>query len=190
MKAVPDYAKLPVGAAVTHPAYGRGKIVQVHDDGRRNVAFGGHTGSVSNVVRTFSANASTSDSSNSDEPFPTEMVGASYDREAEVLSTNGEPDAQPQSQTQATPFDGMLSKALSLTVVWNRPQLARKILVELEGAGSMDEVGARDEVAVALQRALELQCAAYLRSPSPKQRLELWLRSVCLMRPCGERQNG
>ena len=39
MKTRPDFTKLPEGAAVKHPSYGRGRITKVHPDGTQSVSF-------------------------------------------------------------------------------------------------------------------------------------------------------
>lgn len=53
--------------------------------------------------------------------------------------------------------DPLLTKTLVLTVTWNRPELARRILSGLEGNAGQVKAGSLAEIAVAMQRALELQ---------------------------------
>ena len=50
MKTCPDFKKLPEGASVQHPQYGRGRITAVHADGTQSVAF---SDSVTGCVRRF-----------------------------------------------------------------------------------------------------------------------------------------
>jgi len=60
------------------------------------------------------------------------------------------------AETSAQP-DPLLTKTLVLTVTWNRPELARRILSGLEGNAGQVKAGSLAEIAVAMQRALELQ---------------------------------
>ena len=40
MKTEPDFKRLPVGAALKHATYGRGRVTRILEDGRQVVVFG------------------------------------------------------------------------------------------------------------------------------------------------------
>ena len=126
----PDVTRLPVGSAVKHPEYGRGRIIEVANGGERTISF--HDGGESRVF------------SNGTQPHP--------------VPSGSEPWKNIDSG-DSSGFDSLLSKALQLTIVWDRPDLAMQIMSELkERTGVADgEVGSRLEVAASFQRALELQ---------------------------------
>jgi len=231
MKTRPDFTKLPEGAAVKHPSYGRGRITKVHPDGTQSVSFDDkvrrfgppelvqapaaeveaaevqaaavevelrHRGMGSDVDGDAidARRVPTPDPSapSPGGPAPTvveaamsDLVGEmgattrpensrgsasemSWDSKSAVAEAEEEPlppvevwcTQETTVQLIRTPgglvkFDPLLSKALGLTVVWDRPKLARTVLAAISSSGA-DEVGARQEVALALQRALELQC--------------------------------
>lgn len=150
----PDYARLPEGAAFKHPLHGRGRVLRVLADGRQAVSFRSKS-----RIMFFHGFGSTADGSASAPTTP--GPGASTTQEA-----TDQAESRPQRtyswqdedlQLNRSKIDVLVSKAIGLTVVWNRPELARWILAALGGKMGSDEVGGLREVALALQRALELQ---------------------------------
>ena len=141
-KTTPDHAMLPAGASLRHPIYGLGKMIEVHDDGRRHVAFG-DTGEV-RVFTTREAPPSSAAAgdrprkSGSKDNFSTTPIfnltevdatlaeeTASNKAFARKIRPSGEWHL-PETTSSSTPceqFDTLLSKALTLTVVWNRPKV-------------------------------------------------------------------
>ena len=116
------YERLPVGTTVTHPKRGRGVIEEILPDLRRAVRF--EDGDVHR--------------------YKPESL---YKLLGNLGTDSGEmSEATKEAERQA------LSKTLGLTVVWDRPELARKILASIQ----MEEPGAMREVCDALQRALGL----------------------------------
>ena len=178
-KTVPDHTMLPAGAALRHPTYGLGKITEVHNDGRRHVAFGDtgevHVFATREALTDAAAEAGGASSSKRksallestvhiqmqkskkstvsgplfnlievDAPRGPLVLMAQTKRRHVRPAQQRSSSAQEDFDSRNRQFDTLLSKALTLTVVWNRPKLARKILITLEE--SSDEVGARDEV--------------------------------------------
>lgn len=168
MKTRPKLEALPEGAAVKHPIYGRGRIQKCYEDGRQAVAFSDR--GIMKVFGQLPADASPSEDASGVEPpaaktpyqaqvaFVAEATSATLD-----VGTDTRPEewdeAEPEDSTANGGIDQLLNKALTLTVVWDRPELARKILASIEGktGEGTGEIGTWHEVAMALQRALELQ---------------------------------
>ena len=181
----PDLALLPVGGVVKHPEYGRGRISEVTLDGDPAVTF------ESGERRIFSESARDichmelvgEGSGPGDNPArrhtlqltrrPTIVADASINAMVKVESYLAR---EASGRLESSVFDAELSKALSLTVVWDRPELALQIMgalkqkalltAHLSGASKFSgdaadvadgEVGSRLEVAASFQRALELQ---------------------------------
>ena len=82
-------------------------------------------------------------------------------------------DAAKEAERQA------LSKTLGLTVVWDRPELARKILASIQ----MEEPGAMREVCDALQRAIGLHRQEVTRTRTRTQTLALALALTLTLAP-------
>ena len=144
-KTTPDHAMLPAGASLRHPIYGLGKMIEVHDDGRRHVAFG-DTGEV-RVFTTREAPPSSADagvrarSSGSKDNFSTMPIFNLTEVDATLAEETASNKAFARKSRHARPsgewhlpettvassvhsqFDTLLSKALTLTVVWNRPKV-------------------------------------------------------------------
>lgn len=149
MKTRPKLEALPEGAAVKHPIYGRGRIQKCYEDGRQAVAFSDR--GIMKVFGQLPADSGTPGALASPSHASTpSKLGLAIDTRPEEWD-----EAEPEDSTVNGAIDELLNKALGLTVVWDRPELARKILASIEG--KTDEVGTRHEVAMALQRALELQ---------------------------------
>ena len=53
--------------------------------------------------------------------------------------------------------DPLLTKTLLLTVIWDRPELASKVLARLDGKAGQAAAGSLTEITVAMQRALEMR---------------------------------
>ena len=138
MNTEPAFERIPAGAAIKHPSYGRGRVTKVFEDGRRAVAF-----QDDGAERVFSS------------------PGASgvSDSSRQLSDADGHETWQKTDSGETSGFDMLLSKALNLTIVWDQPELALKILGALKKRISVDdgEVGSRPEVAASFQRALELQ---------------------------------
>jgi len=116
------YERLSVGTAVNHPKRGRGVIEEIMPDLRRAVRF--HDGDVHR--------------------YKPESLYKLLDTLSTDTSLMNE--AEKEAERQA------LSKTLGLTVVWDRPELTRKILASIQE----EEPGAMREVCNALQRAIGL----------------------------------
>ena len=83
-------------------------------------------------------------------------------------------DAAKEAERQA------LSKTLGLTVVWDRPELARKILASIQ----MEEPGAMREVCDALQRAIGLHRQEVTRTRTRTRTRTLALTLTLAPSPC------
>ena len=130
-KTTPDHAMLPAGASLRHPVYGLGKMIEVQGDGRRHVTFG-DTGE----VRVFASRSGSEEGLSTMPIFNLTEVDATLAEQAasnkSFARTNRPfsgssrewhlPEATVASSRHSQ-FDTLLSKALTLTVVWNRPKV-------------------------------------------------------------------
>ena len=117
------YERLPIGTVVNHPKRGRGIVEDILPDLRRAVRF---------------------EKEGDMHRYKPESLYKLLDTMSGQTNLVGE--AAKEAERQA------LSKTLGLTVVWNRPELARKILAGIQE----EEPGAMREVCDALQRAIGL----------------------------------
>ena len=118
------YDRLPVGTVVNHPKRGRGIIEAIMPDLRRAVRFD----KVEEGVHRYK---------------PESLYKLLDTLHSDVTEVD---EAAKEVERQA------LSKTLGLTVVWDRPELTRKILAGIQE----EEPGAMREVCDALQRAIGL----------------------------------
>ena len=121
----------PAGASLRHPVYGLGKMIEVQGDGRRHVTFG-DTGE----VRVFASRSGSEEGLSTMPIFNLTEVDATLAEQAasnkSFARTNRPfsgssrewhlPEATVASSRHSQ-FDTLLSKALTLTVVWNRPKV-------------------------------------------------------------------
>ena len=124
MHAPSAYDLIPIGSRVRHPKHGTGTLTRFQDDGRRVVEF---------------------DNGDTHRYAVTSMHKL-------LFAGQGMLEGGPTSGLKTD--DKLLAKTLVLTVVWNRHELARKILA---GLGGKREAGMLPAVSVTLQRGLELQ---------------------------------
>lgn len=124
MHAPSAYDLIPIGSRVRHKKHGTGTLVSFMDDGRRVVKF---------------------DNGDTHRYAVTSMHKL-------LFAGQGMLEGGPTSGLRKD--DKLLAKTLVLTVIWNRHELARKILA---GLGGKHEAGMLPAVSVTLQRALELQ---------------------------------
>ena len=132
------YERLPKGSVVKHPKRGQGTIIDILADGRRVVRFD-KEGDIHRYT-----------------PHSLHKLMSGQSKKASLGQGGDQPGTRAgtvHGKNVKNVFDKMLARTLELTVVWNRPELAKKIIQGIQA----EEPAAKSEVCQALQRAIELQ---------------------------------
>ena len=137
------YERLPLGAIVRHPIRGSGKIIEILPDRRRVVRFDEqgdvHRYTPQSIHKLMAGRPMFA---------AADEAGDSSKALVTPEAHNSEKDQESGKKT-----DIMLVRTLELTVVWDRPELANKIMMGVKA----EEPGTLPEVQHAMQRGIELQ---------------------------------